>query len=201
MLNQDQILDQALELISAVGLRRFSLSELGARLGVVKSALYHHFPGGKSQIVREVFRREEDRVLGAMEEALAQARGAKAKLSALAEAKIRLVRELGRLYRLREEIADELEGFLVSRRREFLQRELRVIARVIQEGVEQGELRPVNSELLALALQGALHNLSRAYAVGDRLFPPGAVEQLIEAVFNGIRSFQQEQKRCGNEPS
>ncbi len=119
----------------------------------------------------------------------------------MAEAKIRLVRELGRLYRLREEIADELEGFLVSRRREFLQRELRVIARVIQEGVEQGELRPVNSELLALALQGALHNLSRAYAVGDRLFPPGAVEQLIEAVFNGIRSFQQEQKRCGNEPS
>ncbi len=72
MLNQDQILDQALELISAVGLRRFSLSELGARLGVVKSALYHHFPGGKSQIVREVFRREEDRVLGAMEEALAR---------------------------------------------------------------------------------------------------------------------------------
>lgn len=190
MLNQDQILDQALELISAVGLRRFSMSELGARLGVVKSALYHHFPGGKSEIVREVFRREEDRVLGAMEEALAQAQGAKAKLTALAKAKIRLVRELGRLYRLREEIADELEGFLVSRRREFLQRELGVIARVIQEGVQQGELRAVNSELLALALQGALHNLSRAYAVGDRSFPPDAVEELIEAVFNGIRSFQ-----------
>lgn len=186
MLARDQILDQALKLISQGGLRRFSVSELGDRLGVVKSALYHHFPGGKAQIIEEVFRREEDRVFGAMEEAIRGACSTKESLRALARAKIELVKELGRLYRLREEIADELEGFLVSRRREFLQRELRLIARVIQQGVNKGELRRVDAELLALALQGALHNLSRMYAVDSQSLPPQAVDHLIESLFDGI---------------
>lgn len=190
MLSRDQVLDRALELISREGLRRFSVSELGVRLGVVKSALYHHFPGGKAEIVREVFSREEDRVLGAMEEASACATSVKERLRALARAKIQLVRKLGHLYRIREEIADELEGFLISRRRDFLQRELGLIASVIQEGVERGELRQVDAQLLAVALQGALQNLSRTYAVEGQSLKAQAVDDLIDCLFQGVQSVQ-----------
>ncbi len=188
MLTRDQVLDRALKLITEEGLRRFSVSELGLRLGVVKSALYHHFPGGKAEIVREVFGREENRVLEAMEEALNSAATTRDKLCALALAKIVLVRELGRLYRIREEIADELEGFLVSRRLDFLRRERNLIASVIQEGIEKQQLRPVNAHLLAVALQGALHNLSRTYAVEGQPLRSEEVESLIDCLLEGINA-------------
>ncbi len=186
MLSRDQVLDRALELLTREGLRRFSVSELGVRLGVVKSALYHHFPGGKAEIVREVFRREEDRLLEAMKRAVDASSSTRERLCLLAQAKVELVRELGRLYKIREEIADELEGFLVSRRRDFLRRERELIASVIQEGMNRGELRYVDPQLLAVALQGALHNLSRTYALDAETLKSQAVESLIDCLLVGI---------------
>ncbi len=186
MLNSGTILDEALVLVSQMGIRRFSVSELAQRLGVVKSALYHHFPGGKWDIIRALFEREEEKVLTSMEASARRETTTRESLIALAKAQIEAVMELGRLYRVREDIADELEGFLVSRRRAFLQRERGLIASVLQEGVRKGEIRQVNVDLLSLALQGALHNLSRTYAISGGELPLEEISELMEILFQGI---------------
>ena len=186
MLNPSLILDEALTLVSQMGIRRFSVSELAQRLGVVKSALYHHFPGGKWDIIRALFEREEEKVLSSMEASARKETTTRESLIALAKAQIEAVMELGRLYRVREDIADELEGFLVSRRRAFLQRERALIASILEQGVKKGEIKEVNVDLLSLALQGALHNLSRAYALRGEGLPLEEISELMEILFQGI---------------
>ena len=186
MLNSNVILDEALSLVSQMGIRRFSVSELAQRLGVVKSALYHHFPGGKWDIIRALFEREEEKVLASMESSARREATTRESLVALARAQVEAVMELGRLYKVREDIADELEGFLVSRRRAFLQRERDLIASILERGVKKGEIKEVNVELLSLALQGALHNLSRAYALRGGGLPLEEISELIKILFDGI---------------
>lgn len=186
MLNPDMILDETLLLVSQVGIKRFSLSDLAQRLGVVKSALYHYFPGGKLDIITALFQREEQKVLRSMEVSARTQKTARESLVALARAQIEALMDLGKLYRVREEIADELEGFLVSRRREFLQRERELIASFLREGVERGEIKQVKVELLALAIQGSLHSLSRAYALKGGGVPVEEISELIGMLFQGI---------------
>jgi AcrR family transcriptional regulator len=70
-MTREKILDEALQLLLRTGVRRFRVSELAERLGVVKSAVYHHFPGGKEEVVAALFEREEGRVVAVMEEAVA----------------------------------------------------------------------------------------------------------------------------------
>lgn len=192
LLTKDDILDCAFSVVSQTGLKRFSLTEVAERLGVVKSALYHHFPGGKRDIITALFTREENRILEAMSNAVSSHSTTRERLIGLAKAKIELIVDLGRLYKVREEIAEELEGFLVSRRRYFLKRELDLISSVIKEGISRGELRELNATLLAVALQGALQNLSRDFVF--RQSPLQEVESLIDLLFRGIgaKGFERE---------
>jgi AcrR family transcriptional regulator len=110
-LKRNRILDEALDLVLREGVRRFSASELARRLGVVKAALYHHFPGGKGEIVNAVFEREEDRLLAASERAVAAAEDTRGRLLAIGVTSVRELVRLARLYRIDEEIVDEIHGW------------------------------------------------------------------------------------------
>ena len=189
-LTRDCILDAALELIATLGLRRFSVAELARGLGVVKSALYHHFPGGKGDLVNGVFDRVEGRLLEEGRAAAARASGTRAKLEAMARVKVAQIAALGRLYRVSEEIVDEVEGFLVARRRSFLERERAALGEVLAAGVERGEVSVRNVRLVAVALQGALQQVMRAVALEHTAPRDDAASELIGILFEGIGGTQ-----------
>ncbi len=185
-LSRERILDAALNLIMTDGLRRASLSEIARRLGVVKSALYHHFPGGKSEIVDRVFEREERGILDEAARAVAGARGARARLVALAGSTVAHIVRLARLYPLRDEAADQIELHFEARRRSFLDREREQIASVIRSGIEAGEVRSVDADLAAAALQGALRQIVRTFALKPGRASLEVLTRLVDLTFDGI---------------
>ncbi len=185
-LTHDRILDTALNLIMTDGLRRASLSEIARRLGVVKSALYHHFPGGKGEIVDQVFEREERGILESAQDAVAAAEGTRARLAALAASTVAHVVRLVRLYPVRDEAADQIELYLEERRRSFLDRERGLIAEVIRRGVAAGEVREVDADLAAAALQGALRQIVRTFALKPGRSSAPVLERVVGLVFDGI---------------
>jgi AcrR family transcriptional regulator len=185
-LTRERILDVALNLIMTDGLRRASLSEIARRLGVVKSALYHHFPDGKSEIVEQVFEREEQGILAEARRAIAAASGTRAQLAALARSTVVHIVRLARLYPVREEAADQIELYLEERRRTFLDREREQIAEVIGRGIETGEVRPVDVALAATALQGALRQIVRTFALRPGRSSAPVLTRVVDLTFDGI---------------
>ncbi len=185
-LTRERILDTALNLFMTDGLRRASLAEIARRLGVVKSALYHHFPGGKSQIVERVFEREERGILAGAERAIAAAHGTRARLAALAGSTVAHVVRLARLYPVHDEAADQIELYLEQRRRSFLDRERELIAAVIRGGVEAGEVREVDADLAAAALQGALRQIVRTFALKPGRSAAPVLQRVVDLAFDGI---------------
>lgn len=71
---RDRMIDGALALLAQRGLQATSFTELLSATGVPRGSLYHHFPGGKDQLVAEAV----DRAGAVLREALAPVGGAKA---------------------------------------------------------------------------------------------------------------------------
>ena len=185
-LTRERVLDVALNLIMTDGLRRASLSEIARRLGVVKSALYHHFPGGKTEIVDQVFAREEEGILAEAWRAISATAGTRAQLAALARSTVVHIVRLARLYPVRDEAADQIELYLEQRRRTFLDRERDQIAAVIRAGIETGEVRSVDVDLAAAALQGALRQIVRTFALRPGRSSAPVLARVVDIVFDGI---------------
>ena len=185
-LTRDRVLDVTLNLIMTDGLRRASLSEIARRLGVVKSAHYHHFPDDKTEIVDRVFEREAEGILGEARRAIAATSGARAQLAALARSTVVHIVRLARTYPIRDEAADQIELYLEQRRRTFLDREREQIAAVIRAGIETGGVRPVDVDLAAAALQGALRQIVRTFALRPGRSSTPVLARAVDIVFDGI---------------
>jgi len=183
-LTRDRILDEALDLILTDGLRRASATELARRLAVVKSGLYHHFPGGKSEIFDAVFEREETALIEAMTRASSGA-SVQQKLASVCRAKISRITEVTRRLPLREEAANDIEGYLLSRGR-FQRLEKELIGRLLEEGMSSGEVRAIPGDLVVAAFQGALARVSKAFALNAGKRRLTVVDELVEVLFRGI---------------
>lgn len=181
-----QILNEALALLLQRGLKRFSVSELAERLGVVKSALYFHFPGGKNAIIEAVFAREEERVLAAMQQAVAGAKSCKEKLNALIAAKLDSVVMLARLYGVSAAVTGELAAHCRTSRRKFVERERELLHQVLAEGMASGEIRQLDGELLAAGLQAGLLEVAEKAAVEQNASAKHLAELFVDVLFSGI---------------
>ena len=93
---------------------------------------------------------------------------------------------LARLYPVREEAADQIELYLEERRRTFLDREREQIAEVIGRGIETGEVRPVDVALAATALQGALRQIVRTFALRPGRSSAPVLTRVVDLTFDGI---------------
>lgn len=185
-MTREKILDEALQVLLRTGVRRFRVSELAERLGVVKSAVYHHFPGGKEEVLAALFAREEGRVVGAMEAAVAGPGTCRERLLRLAQAKLAAVATLAELYRVPEGVVSEVAQFCRSRRFEFLQQERQLLERLLRDGMERGEVRQLDLPVLAAGVQAALLDLAERAA---RESGPGIgelTELMVDVLFTGI---------------
>ncbi|MGQ9496574.1 MAG: TetR/AcrR family transcriptional regulator [Thermoanaerobaculaceae bacterium] len=186
MMTKDKILREALQLVVRTGVRRFQLTELAQRLGVVKSAIYHHFPRGKNQVLQALFEREEERVLKAMEEA-AQAPGScQERLLRLVQAKLGTVSLLAQLYRAPEGVVNEVTEFCRGRRIGFSQRERELLLRLFREGMERGEVRELNLDLLVAGVQAALLELSERVIREAEINVEELTRLMVDVLFSGI---------------
>jgi AcrR family transcriptional regulator len=186
-LERERILDAALGLLFARGLRRTRMAELARRLGVVPSALHYHFAGGKDELIAAVFDREEARLLTAMERAVAAARDARGQLLALARARLEHAARLGRLYPIDESIGDEIQAFVMQRRQRFLQLERQMIGRILRDAVGRGEYSETAIDVLAAAFQGALFNVTRTFALAPNSRSQAILGEVVGLLFRGVR--------------
>jgi AcrR family transcriptional regulator len=69
---RERVLDVAEQLFAEEGYASVKLKNLAARLGMAHTSLYHHVPGGKQQLYREVLERNLNRHRQGVETALAK---------------------------------------------------------------------------------------------------------------------------------
>lgn len=151
---RERIAAAALEQVAAGGYAPASVQAVAARAGVAVGSVYRHFPS-KADLFADVFRRASERELAVVVEVTeADGRPARERVAAAVEAFSRRALAAPVLaYALLAEPVDPA----VERERLRLRRGYReAFARVLEDGVAAGELRPHDTATVAAALVGAL---------------------------------------------
>jgi AcrR family transcriptional regulator len=151
---RERIVAAALDLLAEGGYASAGVQAVAARAGVATGSVYRHFTS-KDDLFTEVFRRA-----AALELATVQAAGAddgrpvRERVAAGAEAFAR--RALAQPTRAYALLAEPVDAAVEMQRLAFRRGYRDVFVRVLDQGIERGELAPHDTETVAAALVGAL---------------------------------------------
>jgi AcrR family transcriptional regulator len=151
---RERIVAAAHALIARGGYREAQMAAVATRAGVATGSVYRHFPS-KAELFAEVFRRASQREVDATRAAGQGAGpGAIHRLAAAVEAFARRALRGRRLaWAL---LAEPVDPAVEVERLTFRRAYAAVFEEVLADGVATGELAPLNVELTAAALVGAL---------------------------------------------
>jgi AcrR family transcriptional regulator len=151
---RDKIVAAALAHVAEGGYGSASVQSIAARSGVAVGTVYRHFHS-KGELFAEVFTRASERELRVVAElGASEGRSAQERVAAGAEAFCR--RALAAPVLAYALLAEPVDPAVESERLRLRRGYRDVFAAVLARGVENGELRPHDSNTLAAALVGAL---------------------------------------------
>jgi len=186
-LDKNRIMDAARIVFARHGYRKATLVDIVHPLGVTKTAVYHHFPGGKEEIFHALVIREENAVLADMEDAVAAQQDPPAKLRALILAKLTHFQQLRELLMVPRDIGEEVAQLYAAHETSFRASERAMIAAILSEGQRTGVFRAINTEQLAKNVQTILNRLELPLIFEDT---PDTMEReiddLLYILFHGI---------------
>ena len=184
----DSLLDVAVEVFNERGFEATSMDELAARLGVTKSAIYHHVPS-KVELLRLALDRALDALSAVTDEPGATTGRAIDRLEHVVRGSVRvLAAELPFVtLLLRVRGNSEVERAALQRRREFD----RIVTALVREAEADGDVRPdVDPGVTSRLLFGTVNSLTEWYRPGGGLTPDGLADALVTTTFAGLRSAQ-----------
>ncbi|EHR53034.1 transcriptional regulator [Saccharomonospora marina XMU15] len=179
----ESVLRVAVDLFNERGYDGTSMEDLARKLGITKSAIYHHVPS-KRELLRLAVDRALDDLFGVVEQAEQADGRAIERLESLVRGSVRVLHDrlpfVTLLLRVRGNT--DVERAALTRRREFD----RIVAELVAEAERDGDIRPdIDPATTARLLFGMVNSLIEWYR------PRDGADDIVEAVarvaFDGIR--------------
>ena len=182
----DSLLDVAVAAFNERGFEATSMDELAARLGITKSAIYHHVPS-KVELLRLALDRALDALFAVLEEPAAAGGPAIDRLEHVVRGSVRVLTEelpfVTLLLRVRGNSA--VERAALERRRTFD----RVVTDLVRAAEDEGDVRPdVDPAVTSRLLFGTVNSLVEWYRPGGGLSADALADALVATSFEGLRT-------------
>jgi AcrR family transcriptional regulator len=182
----DSLLDVAVAVFNERGYEATTMDELATRLGVTKSAIYHHVPS-KVELLRLALDRALDALFAVTEEPGAIGGPAIERLEHVVRGSVRvLAAELPfvtLLVRVRGN--SDVERAALERRRAFD----RFVTALVAAAEEEGDVRPdVDPAVTSRLLFGTINSLTEWYRPGGDLSAEELAEAVVATTFEGLRT-------------
>ena len=182
----ESLLDVAVAVFNERGYDATSMDELASRLGVTKSAIYHHVPS-KVSLLRLALDRALDGLFAVTQEPGARTGRAIERLEHVVRGSVRvLVDELPFVtLLLRVRGNSPVEQDALRRRREFD----RIVTSLVRAAALEGDVRPdVDPALTSRLLFGTVNSLTEWYRPDRGLDAAALGDALVATTFGGIRT-------------
>lgn len=183
----DSLMEVAVTVFNERGYDATSMDELATRLGVTKSAIYHHVPS-KVELLRLALDRALDALFAVTEEPAATTGRAIDRLEHVVRGSVRvLTAELPFVtLLLRVRGNTEVEQRALQRRREFD----RIVTDLVRAAEDEGDVRPdVDPAITSRLLFGTVNSLTEWYRPGGGLSADHLADALVATTFQGLRAW------------
>jgi AcrR family transcriptional regulator len=181
----DSLLRVAVDVFNERGYEGASMEDLAARLGITKSAIYHHVPG-KAELLRLSVDRALDSLFAVLDEPGASFGSAAERLEHVVRRSVCVLVEqlpfVTLLLRVRGNT--EVERAALARRREFDHR----VSALVQQAEVEGGVRPdVDPALASRLLFGMVNSLAEWYRPERGLDADALADAVVAIAFGGLR--------------
>jgi TetR/AcrR family transcriptional regulator len=185
------LLTEAVSAFNARGFHATSMSDLGRRLGVTKSALYYYFPS-KQAILKAALDHVISIAFDSLEEACNRDIYSIDKLELTLRGYVEAVlSEFSRCVILTEEHAlSEEERSAIVESRDSFEHALRDL---VQEGIEDGSIIPCDPKLAIFSIFGAINWMPKWYHLGGEWTATQVAGAVSELICRSIRAKPQTQ--------
>jgi AcrR family transcriptional regulator len=182
----DSLLDVAVTVFNERGYEATSMDELALRLGITKSAIYHHVPS-KVELLRLALDRALDALFAVTEEPGAITGRAIDRLEHVVRGSVRvLAAELPFVtLLLRVRGNSDVERAALQRRRQFD----RIVTDLVRAAEDEGDVRPdVDPAVTSRLLFGTVNSLTEWYRPGGGLTADDLADAVVTTAFLGLRT-------------
>ncbi len=156
-IRREQIIQAALELIASQGMKGFNIAGLARRVGVVPSAIYHHFKG-KDEILEGILDLLQDGLLGNVKAVRGKTQDPLNQLRQLLAAHVQLILGYSALPRIL--FSEDVYGGKLERRTRLngiIMNYLDQVAGIFRQGQQQNLIRSqFDADVLAVMFLGLL---------------------------------------------
>ena len=182
----ESLLDAAVAVFNERGYEAASMEDVAGRLGVTKSAIYHHV-SGKGELLRLALDRALDALFAVTAEPGARSGRSIDRLEHVVRGSVHvLAAELPfvtLLLRLRGNT--DVERAALDRRRRFD----RIVTDLVRAAEEEGDVRPdVDAGLTSRLLFGTVNSLTEWYRPDGDLSPDALADAVVATTFDGLRT-------------
>ena len=182
----DSLLDVAVAVFNERGYDATSMDELATRLGITKSAIYHHVTS-KVELLRLALDRALDALFAVTREPGATTGPAIDRLEHVVRGSVRVLAEelpfVTLLLRVHGNSPVELAA--LQRRREFD----RIVTDLVRAAEEEGDVRPdVDPAVTSRLLFGTVNSLTEWYRTDRGLSADALADALVATTFDGLRT-------------
>ncbi len=150
---RERIVDAALDQLAEGGYASASVVAVAQRAGVATGSVYRHFPS-KGDLFAEVFRRASQREVDVLRSMTDRGEPVTHRLAAWVEAFVR--RALAEPVRAYALIAEPVDPAVEAERITFRRAYADLFERALRDGMQARQLPPLDAELTAAAIVGAL---------------------------------------------
>jgi AcrR family transcriptional regulator len=182
----DSLLAVAVAVFNERGYEATTVDDLAGRLGLTKSAIYHHV-SGKGELLRMALDRALDGLFAVTEESAARSGAAIDRLEHLVRGSVRvLAAELPFVtLLLRVRGNSDVERAALDRRRQFD----RIVSDLVSAARREGSVRTdVDPTVIGRLLFGTVNSLSEWYRPDGPLSPADLADALVRTTFDGLRT-------------
>ena len=184
--SRDSLLDVAVAVFNERGYDATSMEEIAGRLGITKSAIYHHVPG-KGELLRLALDRALGSLFAVLDEPEAQSGSAISRLEHVVRASVRVLGEelpfVTLLLRVRGN--SPVEQAALQRRRDFD----RIVTGLVRAAEQEGDVRPdVDPAVTSRLLSGTVNSLVEWYRPDRGLDAAALADAVVSTMFDGLRT-------------
>jgi AcrR family transcriptional regulator len=184
--SRDSLLDVAVAVFNERGYDATSMEEIAGRLGITKSAIYHHVPG-KGELLRLALDRALGSLFAVLDEPEAQSGPAISRLEHVVRASVRVLSEelpfVTLLLRVRGN--SPVEQAALQRRRDFD----RIVTALVRAAEQEGDVRPdVDPAVTSRLLSGTVNSLVEWYRPDRGLGAAALADAVVSTMFDGLRT-------------
>jgi TetR/AcrR family transcriptional regulator, cholesterol catabolism regulator len=185
---EDQVRAAALRLFKAKGYHATSMRDIASEVGINKGSLYSYIRS-KEDLLTPLFERAMGVLLAQLEDISADSSlGPTERLKQAIHAHVTAVADNLDVLTVYLSEWRQLNSESLATVRGQRERYADLFLRVLQDGVQSGEFRPMDTRIVMLGMIGMCNYLFRWYRPDGRLTPDQIADALIEMVMQGVRS-------------